>query len=123
MKNRGNKRGKRVHRYFFYLRNYMRSVLQGIRSAHGEGAQRAGGEITTAVGGANGRITGQDAPRGTDKSRIILSWPDRYYLVGTPELYNTIREAFRSQGLEYEGTYFRTAADNGQRVFSDLKTG
>lgn len=118
MKNTGNNSGKRVYRYFVYLRHHIRSVLQGVLGAHGEEVSRTG----KAIPGTHGGAVGQDAPRGADKSRILLSWPDRYYLVGTPELYNTVREAFKRQGLEYDGAYFRTSSDNGERVFRDLKT-
>ena len=118
MKNTGHKSGKRVYRYFVYLRHHIRHVLQGILGNHGEEVGRAGEEVS----GAHGGTVGPDAPRGADKSRLLLSWPDRYYLVGTPELYNTVREAFKRQGLEYDGAYFRTASDNGQRVLGDLKT-
>jgi hypothetical protein len=118
MKTTGYNSGKRVYRYFIYLRNNIRGVLQSIFRSDGKEAGRA----EKAIGGENGGTIGPDAPRGADQSRILLSWPDRYYLVGTPELYNTVREAFKRQGLEYDGAYFRTASDNGQRVFGDLKT-
>jgi hypothetical protein len=113
------KRGERVYRYYKHIRSNLSGVLENLLCKAKACPARSGGGPTRCLTAAVCRHDQPIPPREQHKGSIQSIGADFYYFVGNLELYNTIREAFRRQGLEYEGTYDRTAGDRLQRIGPD----
>lgn len=111
-----SKRGERVYRYYKHIRSHLPRVLENLLCKVKACPQRSGKGSTGCVAAKVCRVDSSIPPREQHKRSVQSLGADIYYFVGSLELYNTIREAFRRQGLEYEGTYDRTAGDRVQRI-------